>query len=366
MEIGSVLELDEWKLYGIPEEKKEFRLPFMGEKQNYKSVFYQSGRNAIEALLLYLKETKGIQKMLCPDYMCATVTDAGRRAGVWPESYRIDRDYCFSLEEIEGKLGQGTCLFVAHFFGKKMDKRMLEKLLQWKARGVIVIEDITLSLFSSDEENGVGFGTYTLGSIRKWLPVPDGGFVTSCTEELPQKVIRSCVSKYTDFYLAVQRMKREYIQSGCENKELKKIYMGYYALSIEELFSDYQLYPMSDWTQNYLQNYELQEVLKKRIANYDYLYDKLSSVEGIALKVRREEGYLPLGMVIQAENREELLQYLIQNDIYCNVHWRLEPLEGNPERTFLSKHSLTIPCDQRYGMEEMDYIVDVLERWGRK
>lgn len=73
-----------------------------------------------------------------------------------------------------------------------------------------------------------------------------------------------------------------------------------------------------------------------------------------------------MGMVIQAENREELLQYLIQNDIYCNVHWRLEPLEGNPERTFLSRHSLTIPCDQRYGMEEMDYIVDVLERWGRK
>lgn len=366
MEIGSVLELDKWELYGIPKERRPFWLPFMKDNKDYKSVFYQSGRNAIEALLFFVKERKGIKKLLLPDYMCETVKDAGKRAGILLEYYKIDRTYCFSPEEIEEKVTKDTCLFVAHFFGKKLEREIISHIEAWKAQGIIVIEDVTLSLFSSDEEKGVGFGTYTLGSIRKWLPVPDGGFVASCTEELPQELTKTHVSKYTDFYLMVQTMKREYIQGECKDKDLKKIYMDYYSLSIKELFSDYQLYPMSEWTQNYLQNYEIGAVMKQRMANYDYLYAKLSKIDGMKLKIRREDGYLPLGMVIQTENRDELLQYLIQNDIYCNVHWRLEPSQDNPELTFLAQHSITIPCDQRYGLEEMDYIADALERWSRK
>lgn len=365
MEIGSVLELDEWELYSILEQEKTFWLPFMKNKE-YQSVFYQSGRNAIEGLLIFLKERKGIRKMLLPDYMCETVKDAGKRAGIFLEYYKIDREYCFSPEEIEQKLAEDTCLFVAHFFGKKLEKEILSRIEGWKALGTIVIEDITLSLFSSDEEQGVGFGTYTLGSIRKWLPVPDGGFVTSCSEELPEEITGTFVSKYTDFYLMVQTMKREYIQGDCQNKTLKKIYMDYYSLSIQELFSDYKLYPMSVWTRNYLQNYNIDAVVEKRMRNYDYLFAKLSKLEGMKLKVHREEGYLPLGLVIQTENRDELLQYLIRNDIYCNVHWRLEASEENPELTFLAQHSITIPCDQRYGLEEMDNIVNALERWVRK
>lgn len=366
MEIGSVLELDKWELYGIAKERKAFWLPFMKQNSAYKTVFYQSGRNAIEGLLLYLKEKRGICRMLLPDYMCETVKDAGKRAGVELAYYRIDRKYNFSVNEVEEKMTEDTCLFMAHFFGKKMDKEILSYIQKWKDEGTIIIEDVTLSLFSSDDEQGVGFGTYVLGSIRKWLPVPDGGFVASYTEELPEEITATHVSKYTDFYLMVQTMKREYVNGGYQDKNLKSLYMDYYGLSIEELFSDYCLYPMSEWTRNYLQNYDVLEIIAKRTKNYDYLYDKLSGLRKIELKIQRQEGYLPLGMVIQTENRDELLQYMISNDIYCNVHWRLEPSGENPDLTFLAQHSITIPCDQRYGLEELEHIVNVLERWEEK
>lgn len=68
-------------------------------------------------------------------------------------------------------------------------------------------------------------------------------------------------------------------------------------------------------------------------------------------------------MVVLVENRDELLKYLIENDVYCNVHWRLEASSNNPELTYLSQHSITIPCDQRYGLEEMEYILDTIKRW---
>lgn len=366
MEIGSVIELDNWHKYGVAKEERAFWLPFMKDNSHYCTAFYQSGRNAIEALLCFLYQNGSIKKLLLPDYMCETVKDAVTRAGVPWECYGIDRAYDFSIEEINSKLSDETGIFIAHFFGKKMPEQALNEIVNWKKKGVLVIEDITLSLFSCDEDLGVGFGTYTLGSLRKWLPVPDGGFVCSESCGVPQAPICSCVSKYTDFYFAVQAMKRDYVQGQYTDSILKKKYMEIYAMSIKELFSDYRLYPLSDWTRNYLQNYDIDEIIRKREENYDYLYEKLSDIHWITCKIERQKGYLPLGMVIQVEDRDELLSYLIENGIYCNVHWRLEESENQPELTFLTRHSMTIPCDQRYGKAEMNYIVDVLKRWKDK
>ncbi len=362
MEIGSVLELERWEMYAVSEKDDVFYLPFMKDKK-YKTVFYQSGRNAIESLLILLKKEFGIKKILLPDYMCDTVKDAAKRAEVVQDYYKIDRNYDFKSEEIESKLSKDACLFVAHFFGKKINERSLSDILKWKEQGVTIIEDITLSMFSSDNGDGIGFGHYTLGSVRKWLPVPDGGFIASYTNKLPEQLKSNCVSKYTDFYYMVQVMKKEYVENGYQNKTLKNIYMDYYSLSIKELFSDYTLYPISDWTKNYLKNYDMQEVIEKRKKNYDYLYEGLSKINWLRLAVRREDGYLPFGMVVQAENRDELLQYLIKNNIYCNVHWRLDNMDDNDDAVYLTQHSITIPCDQRYDLEEMDYIINTLERW---
>lgn len=357
MEIGSVLELDNWELYGFSDQKKPFWLPFMKNNSLYRTVFYQSGRNAIEALLCLL-QTKGIHKVLLPDYMCDTVKEAGERAGITEEFYRINSAFDFDAGEIEQKLDENTCLFVAHYFGKKTEAAVLRKIAEWKQQGTIIIEDVTMSFFSADNEGGVGFGTYTLGSIRKWLPVPDGGFISSREAELPQEIQDNAISRYTDFYLMVQAMKREYIQGGCVDADLKKIYMDYYSFAIRELFSDYRLYPMSEWTRNYLQNYDMDAVIKRRCENYDYLYARIQKISGVKAVVQRKEGYLPFGMVVYTEERDALLQYLIQNNIYCNVHWRLPFVEGNP------RNLLTIPCDQRYGRDEMEYIADMLEKWG--
>lgn len=366
MEIGSVLELDQWEMYEVANKEKAFWLPFMKNSTNYQTVFYQSGRNAIEALMVFLQIEKGIKYLLMPDYMCDTVKDAGVRSGIGIKTYKIDEDYNFSESEIEEKIDDETCFYVAHYFGKKIKEELCDYIWTMKESGIVVIEDVTLSLFSEDNERGVGFGNYVLGSIRKWLPVPDGGFLSSKSDKLPKQLQSTCVSKYVDFYMLVQTMKKEYISGNCKDSMLKNIYMKYYGLSIDELFSDYDLYPMSEWTANYLQNYNIKEVIDKRIKNYDYLYAKLSNIDGIQIKIQRTEGYLPFGMILLTEQRDELLQYLIKHNIYCNVHWRLQPSTENQTVEYLAKHSITIPCDQRYGELEMDYIVEVLESWYKK
>lgn len=364
MEIGSVLELEDWSCYRIPEEPSVFSLPFMGaHPEKYYTNFYQSGRNAIEHLSAFLHSSGRAKRILLPDYVCQSVTDAAIRAGIPIATYSIDSSYYFDSAEIDEKLSEGDCIYIAHYFGQPLNDQQLQAISRWKNAGILIVEDITLSLLSCDLSGGVGFGSYILGSIRKWFPIPDGGFLSTVSEELPPEITGTCVSKYTDYYLTVQSMKRQYIQGGCLDKALKNVYMGYYSLSIDELFSDYSLYPISAWSVNYLQNLDMEQALSKRIHNYDYLYSLIKDIPGLELKISRKEGYLPFGMEICCEKRNELLQYLISQDIYCNVHWRLPASPQNPAIAYLAEHSMTIPCDQRYSEEDLNRIADALKKW---
>lgn len=366
MEIGSVIELDEWEAYKNVNVDKKFWLPFMKKKCNYKTVFYQSGRNAIEALMKPIQYQYHIDKILLPDYVCETVLDAVIRADMDYELYNVNAQFELELQQIENYIKAGIkCIYVVQYFGKKFSNQIIDAIKRWKEAGIIVVEDITMSLFS-DDEMGVGFGDYILGSIRKWLPIPDGAFVCAAKKELPESIRTSSVSKYTDYYRLVQTMKKMYIEGGFRDKKLKENYMTYYHKSIEELFSDYQLYPMSEFSMNYIKNYDMERVINTRKENYDYLYGKIKSLKHIHVKIKREYEFIPLGMVLECSDRDDLLEYLISKDIYCNVHWRLKSRGENPAIERLSNTLLTVPCDQRYGMTEMDYIADTVKEWDER
>ncbi|MCR5254845.1 MAG: hypothetical protein K6D96_02850 [Acetatifactor sp.] len=362
MEYGSVLELDNILKYKIPEKENIIELPFMkGIKDKYQINFYQSGRNAIEELYVYLKK-QGFRKAIIPDYVCQTVKDAILRAGVEVAEYSVSKDFEYSIEGIEKFIEEKCSVYICHYFGRPLSSEIIATLRKWKTRGIIVVEDITLSLLSESKE-GIGFGSYVLGSLRKWFPIPDGGFLYSKEHALPMKVNSNSVSNYTNLYLMVQNLKREYIDGECQDKALKNVYMGYYKQSIEELFSDYKIYPMSEWSYNYLSNTSVEEIIEKRIKNYDRLYNKLGLCEGIELPDKRVNGFLPFGMVLFATDRDNLLEYLISKNIYCNVHWRLGSKKENPDLEYLSKRIITIPCDQRYNEDDMDYIASIIREW---
>lgn len=360
MEIGSVLELEPWDHYPFSEKSSsEICFPFM-RNRNYQVRFYQSGRNCIEVLLKFLMKKNGIREIFMPDFVCDSVTAAANRAGISVTEYHVSEEYEISVEELESIRSKDACLYFVHYFGKKPSNTVLDFAKNWMRDGGIVIEDVTMSLLSHGE--GIGFGSYVIGSVRKWFPIPDGGLLASESEELPDEPDPRRVSRYSGLYSLVQEMKREYVEGGEKNKELKKIYRDYYQLAIKDLFSDFTIYPMSDLSKNYLLNADFSRIFNKRASNYDYLYDHVKDLKGIKVKVIREEGFLPFGMVIAAKERDVILQELIKEDVYCNVHWKFE--KDNPTDAFLSlsSTSMTIPCDQRYDLHDVDRIINILKR----
>ena len=65
----------------------------------------------------------------------------------------------------------------------------------------------------------------------------------------------------------------------------------------------------------------------------------------------------PLFVPILLPNRNEVRAHLTKNEIYCPVHWpKPEGCDSN-----IYDLELSLICDQRYGIEDMERIVSVIK-----
>ena len=354
MEVGSIFEINPRDLFAVSNESSS-AFPFEG-KAKWNFSYFNTGRAAIEALLIFLK--KGGKKIVwLPSYDCDSVLGAAKRSDIEIKYYRIDKDFRIVTDDI-GELSPDSILYVVNLFGKRERKETIEKINALQEKGVTVIEDLTLALLAEGE--GVGFGDYIIGSIRKWLPIPDGGFAAS-QHELPVFRKEQAGYDYTLYYLTAQLMKHEYLNDSNLDKQH---FLRLSNKGMDSLFSDYTIREMSEISARVMFNTDFIAVRRKRIENYRCLYQSLQGIQEIKLMVEPSETSVPLGMIISTEERDNLFQHLVKNGVYCNIHWR--PNESTmqfADSDYLSKHCLTIPCDQRYGKTEMDYIAQTLKNF---
>ena len=354
MEIGSIFEIDPRSLFVVPKEGYGI-FPFEGNQQ-WNFSYFNTGRAAIEALLVYLKG-QGKRKVWLPGYDCSSVLDSAKRAGVDIELYAVDKDLNVDCSVFE-KVQENEIIYLVNFFGRSESQSTMGLIRETQKKKVIVIEDLTLGLLSSGDT--VGFGDYIIGSVRKWLPITDGGFVASLNP-LPEFKKERASNDYTFYYFAAQIMKDLYLKDTTLDKQR---FLDISNDGMKALFSDYTIREISKVAKKVIDATDLNKVAFERCENYKYLYRLLSEISELRLIVAPVDGMVPLGMVICVDNRDDLFKYLIQNNIYCNIHWREnESTKLFADADYLSRHCLTIPCDQRYNREHMDYIYNTIKSY---
>lgn len=358
MEIGSIFEINPLDISSnqgneIPE------LP-IAKRDHLFAQYFNTGRTAIEALLRRLKQ-QGCQNIWLPSFLCDSVRDAAVRAQMKLQFYRVETDLSVDITTIRAV--EKDIVYVVQFFGKRINNDFLELIKKLKSRRIIVIEDISLSLLSYDY-GFVGFGDYIIGSLRKWFPITDGGILLSHKEEMDYE-LADASNNYTINYFIAQILKDYYLKNG-KKEDIKEIFLSYNDEGIHCLFQDYTLRSISRISTDLLRGLDYKKIQETRIDNYDYLNDLLNNIPQLKVLVDRHGTMTPLGMVILSEDRDALLKFLISKDIYCNVHWRNNQSTINYEASeYLAARCITIPCDQRYGHREMDYIFDTIRKFYR-
>lgn len=87
----------------------------------------------------------------------------GRGIGI--ELYKIGKDLLVYSSVFWG-LQNEDILYLVNFFGRKEPDSTYEAIRKSKDKGVVVIEDLSLTLLSQGD--GIGVGDYVIGSVRKW------------------------------------------------------------------------------------------------------------------------------------------------------------------------------------------------------
>jgi len=133
-----------------------------------------SGRAAILLALEALGVDPG-QRVLVPTYHCPTMVAPVVARGAAPLFYPLDDNGAPQLDWLEQCPLDGVrALIVAHFFGLPQP---MAALRAWCDRhGVALIEDCAHALFGSSGGRAIGaWGDMAIGSLVKFLPVPEGG-----------------------------------------------------------------------------------------------------------------------------------------------------------------------------------------------
>lgn len=383
MEIGSIYEINPaWAEAREAEAGQPFSLNGTVKYGKKYCCYTASGREAIALALRSLERHRPAlpKRCLLPAYMCDTVFFPFERAGWELHFYHINRELAAGEEELRGKIEQVRpgLLFIHPYYGADTWKPMRPLLLKWREQGICIMEDVTQSYYL--EEAGKE-ADYVVGSLRKWYPVPDGGFVVS-DERLADGKLEN-PEPFAGARLEILTKKWEYL-NGEKSSEEKRNMKSEFLKRNRELEEELDRYDgvrrLSEESLRILQGTDEEQAEIRRKENYKYLYERLCNKTRFipVLKTeeagrdgadgRTERGTAPLYFAVYAKEREELQKFLQSHDIYAPVLWPAgAENEGilSEEEKYIYRHMLALPMDQRYGTEEMQYMAAVMEEYER-
>ena len=289
-----------------------------------------SGRTAIEAVLKCIPNAKtALLPSYCCDSMIVPFQKAGLRVSFFETNYKDEFNY--RIRE------SADILLWNNYFGFSNDMPEFDG---------IIIEDITHSLLSENQYHQRS--DYYVASLRKWEPIASGGFCSVATDYLePPK-------EYLDLKLKAMDLKTSYLAGKPIRKDS---FLNLFRESNEWLKNNYSGLSIDKYSKDYLDHVDVEKQRRIRRANAKALYDGLDGIVQFMFPVDQMD--CPLFVpIILSDNRDKVRRHLIQNNIYCPIHW---PHPNAECESNIYDMELSLICDQRYGEEDMRRIVDTLK-----
>lgn len=121
----------------------------------------------------------------------------------------------------------------------------------------------------------------------------------------------------------------------------------------------------SDFSKFLIGCVDVDSLINKRKGNAKKLIAALEKM-GISPVRDFKKNECPLVVPIRVKNRDNFRKYLMDNRIYCAVHWPVGEFKTNERKQAVhnAETLISLPVDQRYGEEEMEYMIDTIRRYG--
>lgn len=308
-----------------------FELELRKEEEYHKdAIRLNSGRNAFE----YILRAREYKKVYVPYYTCDVLLETINNLKLDYEFYHINE----KLEPLIDfkRIGKDEAFLFTNYFGINGKK---VKELSKSTPNLII--DNSQAFF----ENPIA-GIDTFYSPRKFFGIPDGAYLFT------DKKLNETIGQDISFERFSHLLKRLDLEAEAAYSDFKRN---------DDLLKGQEIKEMSKLTKSLLCNIDYEYSKKKRLENFLILHKQLSKYNKLNLKL--DVGFVPMVYPFLTD-RDNLKQYLIRNKIYVATYWPniLEWCKADTVEYNLVNNLIPLPIDQRYGIEEMKKITELILR----
>ena len=298
---------------------------------HYDGVLLNSGRNALEYVFRALGD---IKHLYVPYYTCDVVMEPIEKLNISYTYYHINQ----ILElDVLPTLNFGDYLIYTNYFGIKDE--YVKSLAEHYGSRLIV--DNAQAWFAEPIK-----GINTFYSPRKYVGVPDGG-VAYCSKHLDDNLFEQDYS-YDRCAHLLKRIDLSPSDGYADFKATSKKLVGQPIKRVSTL------------TKTMLASIDFEEIKNRRLQNYNYLHKHLCETNLLHLPMLYSFAcpMVYLYMVSDAS----LKQKLIEKQVFVPTYWPnvLEWCKPQDWEYELAEKTAFIPIDQRYGIEDMQRIIAVI------
>ena len=303
-----------------------------GSEYHKDAIRLNTGRNCLE----YILRARGYKKVYLPYYTCNVVLEPFEKLGIPYEFYHIDINF-----EIRDRftLKADEALLYVNYYGLK--QRYVEQLAEKIGERLIV--DNTQAFFAQPVKGIDSFYT-----CRKFFGVPDGAYLYT-DKQLDVEFEQD--QSYDRFMSLTKRIDLGAEAGYADFRELSRSLVGQ------------PIKRMSNLTQCMMQGIDYVGVAKLRRENYIQLHRELASSNTLDLLL--EDDAVPMVYPYLTDDKD-LKKRLIAEKIFVATYWPnvLEWCKPNDWEFQLAEKTVFIPIDQRYGEEDMNRIIDIIQKYG--
>lgn len=296
-------------------------------------ILLNTGRNALEYILRSIDEVKHIY---LPYYTCQVVLEPINKLHIPYTYYHINQQFEI-VDNIQPK--KGEYIIANNYFGIK--DAYIQQLAERYDDQLIV--DCAQAFFARPNP-----GIKSFYSTRKYVGVADGGvaYLGNLTDDRVE-VNEMDRSDEHDSHL----MKRK--QFGAE--------VGFADYQANEAKLDNQpIRLMSNTTKRILDHIDYDRIKAKRRENFEYLHKALEQKNFLSMP-DIDTFICPMVYPIVARINKDLRKELIDNKVFVAKYWPNVHQFCDFELEYeLATRVLPIPCDQRYGKEEFQIVIEII------
>lgn len=291
------------------------------------AIALNSGRFCLE----YILRCRKYSKIYVPYYTCDSAVEPIVKLGIPYEFYHIDKNYHIVDDVV---LSNNEALMYTNYWGLQS-----EYCLDLSRRyGKQLILDYTQAFFAKPIS-----GVDTFYSCRKFFGVPDGGYLY--TDAQADFMIEQDIS-YTRMDSLIKRID---LSPEVGYEDFRKCSEEFHSLPIRY---------MSQFTKRMMSSIDYRSVAQKRRGNYEYLRSVLGG------KTLRNDEVPMIFPYMVSNDGQTVRTYLIQNKVFVAKYWpNVEKWTGKDAiETWMANNIIPLPIDQRYNMQDMDRILEIIKR----